>query len=488
MTFIGIDLGTSALKAVLVDDGQRILAAAHVALTTAQPRPLWSEQEPGDWPEATFAAFAQLQAAAPADFAACRGIGLSGHMHGAVLLDADDHPLRPCILWNDGRAGAECGEIERAVAGARAITGNIAMPGFTAPKLAWVRRHEPDVFASTRRVLLPKAYLRLVLTGEAIEEMSDASGTLWLDIGARDWSDAMLAATGLSRRHMPALVEGAAPAGRLRPELARRFGFDSPPLFAGGAGDNAAGAVGLGAVAAGDCFLSLGTSGVLWRTTAAAEPQPDSAVHAFCHALPGLWHQMSVHLSAAACLGWWAGICATPEAELLAPLGARVAGPASALFLPYLTGERTPHNDPAMRAGFLDLGAATTRKEMTQAVLEGVAFAFLDGKRAMEAGGQAIREVMAIGGGARSDLWLAILADVLDVTVHRVTGSDVAGALGAARLARLAVTGADPVAIATKPPVIASFRPDPDRTGAYRAAYGRWRQRVAASRTVDHSA
>ena len=245
--FLGLDLGTSGVKAMLMDGNQKIIGAAHGALDVSRPHSGWSEQVPADWIRATEEAIAGLQAARPSELAAVKGIGLSGQMHGATLLDKHDQVLRPCILWNDGRSAAECAELEAAEPALRAITGNIAMPGFTAPKLAWVRRHEPDVFRRTRKVLLPKAYLRLVLTGEAIEEMSDASGTLWLDTGRRDWSDRMLAATGLDRSHMPALVEGSRPAGRMRPELARELGFDAPPLFAGGAGDNAAGAVGLGA-------------------------------------------------------------------------------------------------------------------------------------------------------------------------------------------------------------------------------------------------
>lgn len=487
--FIGLDLGTSAVKAVLVDGDQRVLASGGRALTVKRAHPAWSEQDPAQWMEAALGALDDLRRAAPAAFRATLGIGLSGQMHGAVLLDARDAPLRPCILWNDGRAAMECGELEAAVPASRRIAGNLAMPGFTAPKLLWVRKHEPETFAATRRVLLPKSYLRLAMTGEAIEEMSDASGSMWLDVGARDWSDAMLAATGLTRAAMPALVEGSAPAGRMRADLAQRLGFDTPPLFAGGAGDNAAGAIGLGAVSADDCFLSLGTSGVLWRTTAGFELQPESAVHAFCHALPGLWHQMSVHLSAAASLAWWAGVAGRPEAELLAPLGARVERPSTALFLPYLQGERTPHNDPRLRAGFVDLGGAADRETLTQAVLEGVAFAFRDGKAAMQQGGARLTEAMAIGGGARSSLWLQILADVLDMALTRSAGADVGGAFGAARLARLAVTGEDARDVCASPDGPSDvFTPAPERVALYDARYADWRRAAALARDFAASA
>lgn len=485
MTFIGIDLGTSSVKAVLVDERQRVLATAARELSVSRPAPLWSEQAPADWIAATLDVLRGLKDAAPEAFRRCAGIGLSGQMHGAVLLDERDQPLRPCILWNDGRAEAECAEIEANEPESRAVTGNIAMPGFTAPKLLWVRKHEPDIFRRTRKVLLPKAYLRLVLTGEAIEEMSDASGTLWLDTGRRDWSDRMLTATRLDRRHMPALVEGTQAAGRMRPELAHELGFDAPPLFAGGAGDNAAGAVGLGAVAPGSSFLSLGTSGVLWRTTAGFEPRAGSAVHAFCHALPERWHQMSVHLSAAASLSWWAGISGQSEATLLSELDTRAEQPSPVLFTPYLSGERTPHNDPQLRGGFSGLGHETDRRAMTQAVLEGVAFAFRDGKDALEAGTAPIGEAMAIGGGARSDLWLSILADVLNLPLRRHRQAEAGAAFGAARLARLACTGEEPEAVCTPSSGEADiFMPQPARAAAYAQRYVIWRRAAEAGRTL----
>lgn len=485
MTYIGIDLGTSSVKAVLTDDRQQVLAVAARDLTVDRPFPLWSEQDPADWITATVDALRGLKAAAAEDFRCCAGIGLSGQMHGAVLLDEHDQPLRPCVLWNDGRAVAECAEIEAIEPDSREITGNIAMPGFTAPKLLWVRRHEPAIFRRTRRILLPKAYLRLALTGEAIEEMSDASGTLWLDTGRRGWSDRMLAATGVDRSFMPTLVEGSQAAGRMRADLSRELGFDAPPLFAGGAGDNAAGAIGLGAVEPGSCFLSLGTSGVFWRTTAGFESRAASAVHAFCHALPDRWHQMSVHLSAAASLSWWAEVSGHTEIELLNELGLQADAPSPVLFTPYLSGERTPHNDPLMRGGFACLGHDTDRKAMTQAVLEGVAFAFKDGKDALETGAFPIREAMVIGGGSRSDLWLSILADVLDMRLQRYRQAEAGGAFGAARLARLACSGEDPRAVCLPPfgdPEI--FAPNPNRVAAYVERYALWRRAAEVARPL----
>ena len=464
--FLGLDFGTSAVKALLVDGEQHVIGSASVALQVSRPAPGWSEQDPADWFQAMLDAVDGLCRDHPAAMAAVQGIGLSGQMHGAVLLDAMGAVLRPAILWNDVRASAECAALERDFPQLSAVAGNIAMPGFTAPKLAWVRTHEPQVFARTQKVLLPKAWVRLQMTGEMIEEMSDASGTLWLDVGARDWSDAALAATGLTRDAMPRLVEGNAPAGRLRPVLAARWGMARLPVLAGGAGDNAAGAVGLGAIRAGDAFVSLGTSGVLFATTDRFRPYPQAAVHAFCHALPDTWHQMGVTLSAAASLAWWAGITGRTEAELLAEMGTP-AQPSPALFLPYLGGERTPHNDGALRGAFAGLSHGTDRAALTQAVLEGVAFSLRDCLDALAASGTRIAGADVIGGGSRSRAWVAIIASVLDLPLHRLAAGEQGGAFGAARLARMAVTGEAPDAVCLPPVREETILPDPALADAY---------------------
>ena len=464
--FVGIDFGTSSVKALLVDSEQRVLASAAAPLTVSRPAPGHSEQNPEDWWQAMLAALDTLRAERPAELAATRAIGLSGQMHGAVLLDAKGAVLRPCILWNDVRATAECHELESTFPDLHAVTGNLAMPGFTAPKLLWVRKHEPQVFARTAHVLLPKAWIRYRLTGELIEEMSDASGTLWLDVGRRDWSDAALAATFLCRAAMPRLVEGTAPAGQLKPELATRWGMGRTVLLAGGAGDNAAGAVGLGAIRPGDAFVSLGTSGVLWATTARFAPYPQAAVHAFCHAVPDTWHQMGVTLSAAASLAWWAGVTGATEPALLAELPPLLA-PSPALFLPYLSGERTPHNDGAIRGAFAGLSHETGRAALTQAVLEGVAFSFRDCLDCLAASGMHIESADVIGGGSRSPAWIAILASVLGITLHRLAEGEQGGAFGAARLARLAATGEAPETVCTPPDRLEAIAPDPALADAY---------------------
>jgi xylulokinase len=472
MVTIGLDLGTSAVKALLLDDA-RVVGAAQAPLAVRRPHPGWSEQDPEDWWTATCACLDTLAAEHPQALRSVRSIGLAGQMHGATLLDGDGEVLRPCILWDDGRSAPQCAGLEAAVPALREITGNVAMPGFTAPKLLWVREHEPDVFARIRRVLLPKAWLRWRLCGEAIEDMSDASGTLWLDVAARRWSAELLSACGLDESQMPRLVEGTMPAGTLRAKWVERWGFATPPILAGGAGDNAAGAVALGAVRPGDAFVSLGTSGVFWVTTARHSPAPERGVHAFCHALPQTWHQMGVLLSAASSLSWWAACTGSDEQRLLAELRARVDAPAPCRFLPYLSGERTPHNDATVRGAFLDLAAGTSRAQMTQAVLEGVAHAFRDARDALAGAGTQVAAADVIGGGARSDLWCELLASMLDIPLRRIDDASHGPALGAARLAQAALGGTVDFA---RPRATRVFEPRPALVRRYDEAHAGWSQ------------
>lgn len=486
--YIGIDLGTSGVKAVLLGPAGTILGQASAPLTVAAPQPLWSEQNPEDWWLATCAAMRLL--GATHDLSGVRAVGLCGQMHGAVLLDSADRVLRPAILWNDGRSHAECADLEAAEPDTRTITGNRAMPGFTAPKLLWVRRHEPEIFARLGRVLLPKDWLRLHLTGEAVSDMSDAAGTLWLDVARRRWSVAMLAATGLTEAQMPRLVEGTAPAGTVRPEAAAALGIPSGCVVAGGAGDNAAGAVGIGCISAGQAFLSLGTSGVIFVVDPSFLPAPDRTVHAFCHCLPDTWHRMSVILSAASALNWAARVTGAPdEASLLREIAATPAKPRERLvFLPYLSGERTPHNDPAASGVFFGLNTAHDRGDLGRAVLEGVAFALADGLDALDATGQRIATMTAIGGGARSRLWLQTIANVLQRTLTTIRGSEIGPALGAARLAILACEGGDPRAVCHTAETAETFVPITDPTGdltrrrtVFQAAYPALRPLFAKS-------
>ena len=452
--YIGLDLGTSGLKALLIDADQRVVASAHAPLSVQRPASGWSEQEPRSWLDACDAVMSALDA----DLSAVRGMGLSGQMHGATLLGADDNPLRPCMLWNDTRAGAEAAALD-ADPQFRAISGNVVFPGFTASKVEWVRKHEPEVFARTRRILLPKDYLRLWLTGEAGSDMSDASGTSWLDVGKRDWSDDLLAACHLDRSHMPSLVEGSQVSGHLRADLAARWGLKPVPV-AGGGGDNAASAIGLGTVSDGAAFVSLGTSGVLFAANDGYKPNPDSAVHAFCHALPGSWHQMGVILSATDALNWWAGVNGTDAASLAAEV--TVDTPEGPLFLPYLAGERTPHNDAAIRGSFIGLDHGHDRATLTRSVMEGVAFALADSKIALAKAGTTLSSVLAVGGGAASHRWLQLVADALTLPVDLPTDGEYGAAFGAARLGLLAAEEADPVTICTLPATAQTFEPQRD--------------------------
>ncbi len=485
--FLGLDLGTSGVKAVLVDGDQRIIATADAVLEISRPHPLWSEQDPEDWWRATKQAVAALARDHSAEIAAVEGIGLSGQMHGATLLDAADAVLRPAILWNDGRSGDQCAELERREPDSRRITGNLAMPGFTAPKLIWLAEHEPEIFARVAKVLLPKDHLRLRMTGEHVSDMSDSAGTLWLDVAARQWSEAMLAATGLNTGQMPRLVEGSEVAGVLRPDVAAAWGMRAGVPVAGGAGDNAAAAMGVGAVQPGRAFLSLGTSGVLFLSNAAFAPNPERAVHAFCHCLPDTWHQMSVILSAAACLGWVTTLTgAADEGTLLAEVEAAGTRPGGPVFLPYLSGERTPHNDPRALGVFFGLTHDVDRAALARSVLEGVAFAFADGRDALLSAGAEIGAVSVVGGGARSRFWGGILASVLERPLEFHPAGEVGPAFGAARLARLAATGEDPAVVGTPPPVAHVAEPDAGAAEIYREKLGTYRRLYGALKDEFH--
>ena len=481
--FLGIDIGTSGVKAVVLDELGAIAGQGTAALTVQRPQPLWSEQDPDAWWRATNAAVLAID---PAVRRAVRGIGLAGQMHGATLLGADDRPLRPAILWNDGRSAAECAAMEQEEPRLREISGNIAMPGFTAPKLRWVRDHEPATFDRIATVLLPKDFVRLCMTGDKASDMSDAAGTLWLDVANRCWSAPLLAASGLDERRMPRLYEGSEITGLLRADVAERWGMPAVPVAAGGS-DNAAGAVGVGVVADGDAVLSLGTSGVIFVSTADFRPNPARAVHAFCHALPDMWHQMAVHLSAAACIDWVARITgASGAAELFAR--AETAGPASGpeLFLPYLSGERTPHNDAGVRGAFLRLDHDTDAPRLAQAVLEGVAFALADGLDVLREAGTTVERLSVIGGGARSGYWGRVLAAAMNVELVYLQGGEVGPALGAARLAQLAVDGGSIAAVCAAPPIARTQSPDPALVDALAGKLAAFRDAYPRITPLDH--
>jgi xylulokinase len=456
--WLGLDIGTSSVKAVIVDERGGLAAESSSPLTVQRPRADWSEQDPEAWWEAANAAVIALRAELRSGVTA---IGLAGQMHGAVLLDRWDRALRPAILWNDGRSAAECAELEAVEPNSRAITGNAAMPGFTAPKLLWVRRHEPDIAASVAKILLPKDHVRLRMTGDHATDLSDASGTLWLDVGRRRWSDAMLAACGVAAGQMPSLHEGTSVTGVLRREVATAWGMGRVPVAAG-AGDNAAGAVGCGVVNAGEAFLSLGTSGVIFVARDGHAPAPDRGAHSFCHALPGRWHQMAVTLSAASSLEWAARLAGYAHVEA-ALRGASVAGtPFSGpeTFLPYLSGERTPHNDASARGALIGLSHDSDAPRIMLSVLEGVALAFGDGLAVLAEAGSALETISVIGGGSRSPLWGTILASALNRPLVYRRDAHTGAAFGAARLARISVTGDSVSEVCTAPEVERIVEPD----------------------------
>ena len=477
--YLGIDLGTSGVKLLLLDDAHRVVAVAGEPLRISRPHPLWSEQHPHDWWTALDKAMLRLASGHGDAMARVRAIGLSGQMHGAVLLDASGEVLRPAILWNDGRSGDACAELETNVPRLRAITGNLAMPGFTAPKLLWARKHEPEIFARTACVLLPKDWLRWGMTGTRYTDYSDASGTLWLDVGARRWSDTMLSACGLTGAQMPKLVEGSAAAGRLHGDIARRWGLPAEIPIAGGGGDNAASAVGIGAVLPGQGFVSLGTSGVIFVCADRFLSNPGSAVHAFCHALPNRWHQMSVMLSAASALSWATRLTGRKnEAALLAE--AQVLGAAqrasAPLFLPYLAGERTPHNDPDAKGVLFGLTHEHGAADIAHAVVEGVSFGLLDGFASLDRQLRStVTELSLVGGGARSGYWAQILATLLQRPLVLRDGAETAGALGAARLAWLA-DGGEENEVCRVAPERRRFEPDPVSRSNLQDRYERFRR------------
>jgi xylulokinase len=472
---VGIDVGTSGVKGVAIDPEGSVLTRVEASYPLSTPHPGWAEQDPAEWLSATESVLGQLRASVgvPA------GIGLSGQMHGLVALDAGGRVLRPAILWNDQRTGAECAEIEDAIGLEQliALTGNRALPGFTAPKLLWLRRHEPDVYVRIERIALPKDYVRLALCGEHATDVSDASGTLLLDVAARRWSDDVVAALELDSSWLPRVLES--------PEVSG-VTSDGVPIAAGG-GDQAAGALGVGVDRAGPLSVVLGTSGVVFAALDAFAADPQARVHAFCHVVPGAWHAMGVMLSAAGSLRWLRDTVAAgvPYEQLMSEAAAWPPGAEGLLFLPYLVGERTPHADPDARGAFTGLSIRHDRGALVRAVLEGVAFGLRDSLDLIgEMGGEPAFGRVS-GGGARSDEWLRVVASVLELPLERVA-VDEGAAFGAAILAGVAA-GVWPdvragVAATVKPG--ARIEPVPEWIEAYRERRARFQALYPALRDV----
>lgn len=437
--FLGIDTSTTAIKALLIDKTGCVVAVAATEYPFETPRPLWSEQHPDLWWDGAQRSIRAVMHKSGVDAAQIGGVGLTGQMHGLVLLDAAGEVLRPSILWNDQRTQSQCNEIHARMGREKfiQITGNVALTGFTAPKILWVKENEPDVYAKIAHVLLPKDFVRYKLTGDFAMDKADGAGTVLMDLQKRDWSDEVLSALEIPRSWMPPLFEGTQITGQVSASAASATGLKAgTPVMAGG-GDQAAQAVGVGAVKEGIVALTLGTSGVVFATTNNAFIESEGRLHAFCHSVPDKWHLMGVMLSAAGSLRWYRDTFAPASSydDLLAPVTNVPIGSDGLLFLPYLTGERTPHPDPLARGAFVGLTVRHGMAHCTRAVLEGVAFGLKDSFELMKSAGLAkIEQVRVSGGGARSALWRQILADVFDtelVTVNTTEGA----AYGAALLA-----------------------------------------------------
>ncbi len=494
MSFVvGIDSSTTATKAVLVDPGGAVRGIGVAEYGVQMPQPLWSEQPPAAWWTGTQAAIQAVLTSTGVDGADIEAVGLTGQMHGAVLLNAGLDVLRPAILWNDQRTGAECDEIRAAVGAERLIeiTGNDAITGLTAPKLLWVRRHEPEVWRRLAHVLLPKDYVRLRLTGDLAMDKADGSGTLLFDLAARTWSEEVLAALDLDPAWFPPTFEGPAVTGSVTAAAAAATGLRAgTPVVAGG-GDQAANAVGVGVVAEGTVALSLGTSGVIFATTHSPIYEARGRVHAFCHAVPGRWHLMSVMLSAAGSLRWFRDALAPGVSftDLVAEAADVRAAADGLFFLPYLSGERSPYPDPLARGAFVGLTLQHDRRHMARAVLEGVAFGLRDGLDLMlDAGMPSPAEIRGSGGGLASPLWRQILADILDADL--VTTSTTEGAAFGA--AALAAVGAGwfsdvPAAAAALVTTAPAASPGPDRA-EYATAHAAYRELYPALGPVFHRA
>lgn len=482
--YLGIDLGTSGVKVLLIDEEQTVIASTTSHLNVSKPQSGWSEQMPDDWITATKSAILELRQQYPSAIAAVKAIGLSGQMHGATLLDKDDKVLRSCILWNDTRSYLEAQKLDSNPL-FRERTGNIVFPGFTAPKLLWVKQHEENIFTKIKKILLPKDYLRLWLIGDYCSDMSDSSGTSWLDVANRRWDSDLLDACHLTIEHMPNLVEGSEPSGTIRKTLASELGLSKGVIVAGGAGDNAASAIATGTIQSGSAFISIGTSGTLFAANDSYQPNPESAVHAFCHAIPNSFHQMGVILSATAALNWYSGIVGETAQILTGELGDTLRAPSHALFLPYLAGERTPHNNAQIRASFHGLGGEMDRKYLTQAVLEGVAFALRDNLEALRETGTELTQVTAVGGGMNSLYWLKTIATALQIPIHVPNEGDLSAAFGAARLGILATGISTPSDLCQTTHNKTIIDPDKSHIGAFEEAYSRYKRAYTSNERIE---
>ena len=482
--YLGLDLGTSSLKGLLIKENGSIIGLSEFTYKVSRLQKGWSEQNPDDWIFACKKVFNFFKSNYPSEFSALKGIGISGQMHGATLLDFNGKVLYPCILWNDTRSHTQADQLDK-VKKFREISGNIVFPGFTAPKLMWLAQNEQKIFSKISKVLLPKDFLNFWLTGEYTSDMSDGSGTSWLDTEKRQWSEDLLNYSGMVLDQMPTLYEGIDPVGSIRSSLAKEWGISKNVVVVGGAGDNAAIACGIGIINESDTFLSLGTSGVILTAKSSFSPRPDTAVHTFCHAIPNRWYQMGVILSSTDCLNWLSKNLGKDLKTLIKSLGHKIKRPNSVYFLPYLSGERTPHNDSLVRAAFLNLDISTTEIDLTQSVLEGVGFALRDSLEALKASGSNITSAIAVGGGSKSLYWLNLIANILNVSLKIPKHGEYGASLGAAKLAIIGVTGAKPEEKIIFPTISKTIFPSKDLLTPYNDAYYRYRNIYPALKALQ---
>ncbi len=486
MLYIGVDLGTSAVKLLLMDGAGKILKIVSREYPISFPRPGWSEQRPEDWLRETVTGIRELTA--DCDRSAVTGIGCGGQMHGLVVLDRDDRVLRPAILWNDGRTAEETQWLNTAVGRDKlsAWTANIAFAGFTAPKLLWMKKHEPELFAQIDKIMLPKDYINYMLTGVHCSDVSDASGMLLFDVAHKRWSREMLDICGVREEQMAQIFESYAPVGTLKPEMAKALDLPAGVTVCAGAGDNAAAAVGTGTVGEGGCNISLGTSGTLFISSRDFRVDSHNALHAFAHA-DGSYHLMGCMLSAASCNKWWMdGIVGTADyAAEQAPITADTLGRSHVFFLPYLMGERSPINDTNARGTFVGLTMDTTRADMTQAVMEGVAFAIRDSLEVARSLGIVLKKSRICGGGAKSPLWRTMFANICDLELERIESEEGPG-YGGAMLAAVACgeyptvqRAADALVRVTE-----TVTPDPALRDRYQERYAAFRRIYPALKEV----
>ena len=486
MLFIGVDLGTSAVKLLLMDETGKIHKVVSKEYPLYFPQPGWSEQNPQDWIRQSMEGIKELTA--QCDKSQIKGISFGGQMHGLVVLDKKDQVIRPAILWNDGRTGKQTDYLNQEI-GKETLsryTGNIAFAGFTAPKILWMREKEPENFARVRKIMLPKDYLAFYLSGEFSTDFSDASGTLLLDVEHKRWSEKMMEICGIRKSQLPKLYESWEPTGIIKPEIAEELGIPQNVKIIAGAGDNAAAAVGTGTVGEGQCNLSVGTSGTVFISSKNFGVDEHNALHSFAHA-DGNYHLMGCMLSAASCNKWWMEEILRTKEYQKEQEGIRKLGENPVFYLPYLMGERSPHNDPDARAAFVGMNMDTTREDMTQAMLEGVAFGLRDSMEAAKSTGLHPERSKICGGGAKSSLWRKIIANVMNMKIDRIESEEGPG-YGAAILAAVGCGAFSSVeeAAGRLVKITDTEEPDPQLAGKYEEKYQKYRKLYPALKEFYH--